>query len=543
MANPAFKLVLIILTLFFISLDTSAFEGSGGTIDLNLGNISDISGSGSGGTIDVNFVSVETGTGLWDGGSITANTGVFFEASAPTVTITNPPSGFSTIATLVTLTYTGSDAENNISKYTVQLDDETQIDNGLNLSYTFTGLSVGSHALKVFATDSTDLVSDTASIDITITSDSSGDGGSGSSGGSGGGRGGGGSGGSFCIPTVADPDGDCVPRSLDCNNFRRDVGVCNLEDNLVCFNFECVSLFDIKILEFDSPIKLGEFFDFTYFLKGVGEINADVKISYWIEKDGEIISSGVDTIYLGESEEKTETGKLFLPTGTTAGAYEFFMEVTFGDYTVQSQRTIGITVVGEEGTVIIEKLFEVDFSLNQLLIKESGELSGVVTFENFGESPVLVNLTFIILDQNGFEVYNEKAALTVMGEESLAWNYETLQELPEGKYTIILQALYGDKSAKFVQNIEVKREKTTFSFDYISEIVTLPFLGIGLLLLLLIGLVLWTHKKRKKEKKTTKTKPIKKIPHSKPVKKSKHGKQTKRSLKKKKLKAMFSSVF
>lgn len=131
-----------------------------------------------------------------------------------------------------------------------------------------------------------------------------------------------------------------------------DDSLCNVIEGETCWNFQCVKLFDIKIIEFDSPAKLGEFFDFTYFIKGVAEINGDVEINFWIEQGGRIVSSGTDVIYMGSFEEKTETTKLFLPSDVSSGTYEFFVKVNLGTYTVESHRTMEI-VVGEEGIATI----------------------------------------------------------------------------------------------------------------------------------------------------------------------------------------------
>ena len=112
----------------------------------------------------------------------------------------------------------------------------------------------------------------------------------------------------------------------------------------VCWEHKCVKLFDIKIIDFESPIKLGEFFDFTYFVKGMADISGDVEIQFWIEKKGEIITSGSDIIYFGDFEEKTETTKIFLPSNVDSGIYDFFVQVSYGAYTAKSHRTIEIKV-------------------------------------------------------------------------------------------------------------------------------------------------------------------------------------------------------
>jgi len=41
---------------------------------------------------------------------------------------------------------------------------------------------------------------------------------------------------------------------------------CNTAGGEVCWSLRCVNLFDIKIIDFESPIQLGGFFEFTYFL-------------------------------------------------------------------------------------------------------------------------------------------------------------------------------------------------------------------------------------------------------------------------------------
>jgi hypothetical protein len=119
---------------------------------------------------------------------------------------------------------------------------------------------------------------------------------------------------------------------------------CKKKDE-VCLNNKCVKLFDIKIIDFESPAKLGEFFDFTYFIKGMAEINGDVEVNFWIEGK-ETVTSGSDVIYIGSFEEKTETTKIFLPNNIESGIYQFFVQINYGNYKVQSHRTIEIELKG-----------------------------------------------------------------------------------------------------------------------------------------------------------------------------------------------------
>jgi hypothetical protein len=138
-----------------------------------------------------------------------------------------------------------------------------------------------------------------------------------------------------------------------------DDSVCKTEEGERCLDGRCVKLFDIEILEFESPVKLGEFFDFTYFMKGMAEINGDVEINFWIERDGTIVTSGSDIIYMGNFEEKTKTKNLFLPEDIASGTYEFIIQLKFEKYIVDAHRTIGITV--DDGVAEIKLISKIKF--------------------------------------------------------------------------------------------------------------------------------------------------------------------------------------
>jgi len=101
-------------------------------------------------------------------------------------------------------------------------------------------------------------------------------------------------------------------------------------------------LFDVKILKFDSPAIIPELFNFTYFVKGTGTINQDVIIKFWLEKGGEILSSGFDTIYFGTNEEKTENVRLSLPSTASEGIYDFYVKAFYEQYSAEANRKIEI---------------------------------------------------------------------------------------------------------------------------------------------------------------------------------------------------------
>jgi hypothetical protein len=111
---------------------------------------------------------------------------------------------------------------------------------------------------------------------------------------------------------------------------------------------------------------------------------------------------------------------------------------------------------------IPSELFDITFNLDDSVIDDVSKLSGVVTFESFGTIPTPVNLTFIIIDSSGNEVYIKIGEITVTTEEVLRWNYinEGLSELPDGKYVAVLETLYDvDVKDEFRVDFEIKKKK------------------------------------------------------------------------------------
>jgi hypothetical protein len=149
---------------------------------------------------------------------------------------------------------------------------------------------------------------------------------------SGGGGGGGGGGGTIIKKDEKEKVIECYTDS-DCKT------------DFTCFQDQCVKLFDIKLIDIDSPLGPDGMLNFTYFIKGMAKINGDVTINFWLEKDNFVISSGQDVIYMGEFEEKTETTKIFIPKILENGSYNFYVKVTFDNYEVQAHRTVFV----EEG--------------------------------------------------------------------------------------------------------------------------------------------------------------------------------------------------
>jgi len=109
-------------------------------------------------------------------------------------------------------------------------------------------------------------------------------------------------------------------------------------------------IFSMRIIDFDSPIKLGDFSEFTYVIESDSELMEAVLFSFWIEREGETVASGSDTIYIKRGE-KTETSKIFLPSNIESGVYNLYMKLNYKDYEITSHRTIEIKVKGTSAII------------------------------------------------------------------------------------------------------------------------------------------------------------------------------------------------
>ena len=100
----------------------------------------------------------------------------------------------------------------------------------------------------------------------------------------------------------------------------------------------------IRIIDFQSPVKLGDFLGFQYYLRDVSGVNDSVIVDFWVEKNGEEISSGHDNFYLSDTLNTTINSKVFLPSNIESGVYRLNIKVSHENYIAESYRTIEIRV-------------------------------------------------------------------------------------------------------------------------------------------------------------------------------------------------------
>src|SRR3989339_47256 len=248
---------------------------------------------------------------------------------------------------------------------------------------------------------------------------------------------------------------------------------CN--DTKTCWMNRCVKLFDMKIVDLASPIYPGEFFNFTYYLKGVAQIHGDVKVNFWLEKDGIKVTDGYDTIYMGDFEEKLESSKLFLPISILNGVYNFYAEVNYDSYYARASRVVEVSK--EFRRLGDYELLDILFRLETREVSKSEDLVALIDFESFGTIPAKINYNLIISQKNK-EVYSEDGKLTVETSETLRKTFDNLI-LKKGFYNMQFNVVYGEGvSEDFNTDFEVIK---SFSFvdrvkDFIIKYLTWPII-------------------------------------------------------------------
>lgn len=91
------------------------------------------------------------------------------------------------------------------------------------------------------------------------------------------------------------------------------------------------------------------------------------------------------------------------------------------------------------------QLFDIAFEIDNSTIEEIRELVAIVIFDSFGTETTPVNMTFVIENEEGEEVYRALADIVVETEAVHRQTFEDVEiDFPGGKYTLVLTTLYGE---------------------------------------------------------------------------------------------------
>ncbi|MFO7872578.1 MAG: Ig-like domain-containing protein [Candidatus Undinarchaeales archaeon] len=248
-------------------------------------------------------------------------------------------------------------------------------------------------------------------------------------------------------PSAEEPE--CVENS-DCSK------------NEYCIDNHCVVVFDVDILRVDSPIVPGDFLDFTYYIKEMGEISGDVFVKFWLESKGVKYSEGMSTIYLGTFDKITKTGEIYLPHDLPLGEYTFHIQVEFEKYLAESTRTVEVKKTVPS---------VLDIRIPDIPERTSDEpLKFSIIISSNKDSPLTVNLTETV-EKDSSVVW--EAHKNIVLERSVTIN-ESVKGLGAGTYLVKASAEHyeGIISTSKVAKIKWGRKEQKFYAGILILILT-----------------------------------------------------------------------
>ncbi|MFA5367617.1 MAG: hypothetical protein WC333_07055 [Dehalococcoidia bacterium] len=103
------------------------------------------------------------------------------------------------------------------------------------------------------------------------------------------------------------------------------------------------------------------------------------------------------------------------------------------------------------------QLFDITLTIDSAVLQKSSDLTARLRFESFGTVPTPVDLTFIVLDESGQEVYKAVIANEIVVETELSYSKRFYDlDVPAGNYVLVARTLYNvDVSDEFLQDFSV----------------------------------------------------------------------------------------
>ncbi len=270
----------------------------------------------------------------------------------------------------------------------------------------------------------------------------------------------------------------CSTCPSDCGSCEEDVSA----GAPVTFVGPAKGVFVISIVRVDKPVEVGEKFDFTYIVKNETRSGNSAYIEHWLEKDGEKVVSGSETIYLLAGEER-EVSESLLLLDEMAGKYQFFIVLTRAGQDQATDYTETRIMLGAPTTIELD-----------ITSLEPGKETEPLEFSIYIGSNKDETLPIVIeerLYMGEVLIWEKNQTVAVTAFERL---FEEVYGLEAGKYRLKVTATYGTQTTTVVKEFE-RKPKIEFALPLPPKAkqLLLPLVDLFpwlILLLLLLALLL-----------------------------------------------------
>ncbi len=181
--------------------------------------------------------------------------------------------------------------------------------------------------------------------------------------------------------------------------------------------------------------------------------------------------------------------------------------IIYTDYRPSIYRSEPYTGRGDVGGTVkdpsLSHVFDIRLLIDAAEIKKLQDLSAHVTFENFGSDSTPVNMVFTVIDSRGGEIWKETNTTSVQTEAVYNRNFLYAPSVPEGKYVLRLDTVYGNDirdtfSVPFSIKSEDGQRTDSFSNRKLAPFVPVVLIGV---MSLFVGFLIFTVNKNLKSKK------------------------------------------
>jgi len=200
---------------------------------------------------------------------------------------------------------------------------------------------------------------------------------------------------------------------------------------------------DMRITYLPVVLKAGTQLDFSFSAGNRAGPECTGEIDYWIEKNGETLSQGKDSVFLGQGEVESGDGSMLLPSKLD-GVYEFFIQMKCNDATVLANKTVEV-----------KEILPAMPLTGNLFVSEGGEgkqMEFSYTIQTSLSEPVPIHLEEKIVSGETV-LWTNSQNIAVTGSTEIT---RFGPALSAGNYRLLVEATHGSEIARIVREFEVK---------------------------------------------------------------------------------------